>query len=153
MDEKNIKLFAIWCARQVQHLMKDQRSIDALDIAERFFNNKCTIEELHAAADDADDAARNAVYAAATAVTCAADAVAYAARAAADAVIYATDAVTYAARADAYAAAATHDAITYTAVAAHDDAARATAHAVNKQIDKLLDFFQTQEKGLDYDWS
>jgi len=35
---KEIRLFAVWCARQVQHLMTDPRSIAALDIAERFAN-------------------------------------------------------------------------------------------------------------------
>ena len=28
------RLFAVWCARQVQHLMTDPRSIEALDVAE-----------------------------------------------------------------------------------------------------------------------
>jgi hypothetical protein len=27
------RLFAVWCARQVQHVMKDPRSIAALDVA------------------------------------------------------------------------------------------------------------------------
>ena len=34
--DKEIRLFAVWCARQVQHLLKDQRSLDALDIVERY---------------------------------------------------------------------------------------------------------------------
>ena len=32
------RLFAVSCARQVQHLMIDPRSITALDVAERFAN-------------------------------------------------------------------------------------------------------------------
>ena len=33
--DREIRLFAVWCARQVQHLMTDPRSIAALDVAER----------------------------------------------------------------------------------------------------------------------
>ena len=33
--DREWRLFAVWCARQVQHLMTDQRSLDALDVAER----------------------------------------------------------------------------------------------------------------------
>ena len=43
------RLFGVWCARQVQHLMTDQRSLDALDVAERFANGEATEEELAAA--------------------------------------------------------------------------------------------------------
>lgn len=41
--------FAVWCARQVQHLMDDQRSIDALDAAEAHSKGLITDEELAAA--------------------------------------------------------------------------------------------------------
>ena len=47
--EREARLFAVWCARQVQHLMKDQRSIDALDIAEKFANGEATQDQLDAA--------------------------------------------------------------------------------------------------------
>ena len=47
--DKEIRLFAVWCARQVQHLMTDQRSVSALDVAERFANGDATKEELDAA--------------------------------------------------------------------------------------------------------
>ncbi len=43
------RLFAVWCARQVQHLMKDPRSIAALDVAERYAHGQATEEELAAA--------------------------------------------------------------------------------------------------------
>ena len=43
------RLYAVWCARQVQHLMTDQRSIDALDVAERHANGLATDSELAAA--------------------------------------------------------------------------------------------------------
>ena len=55
--DREIRLFAVWCARQVQHLMKDQRSLDALDVAERYANGEATKSELTAAADTARAAA------------------------------------------------------------------------------------------------
>jgi len=51
------RLFAVWCVRQVQHLMPDKRSIDALDVAERYANGEATIDELVAARDAAAYAA------------------------------------------------------------------------------------------------
>jgi len=42
------RLFAVWCARQVQHLMTDPRSVAALDVAERHANGAATDEELKA---------------------------------------------------------------------------------------------------------
>ncbi len=57
ISERTMRLFAVWCARQVQHLMTDQRSLDALDVAERYAHGKATKEEL--------DAARAAAWAAA----------------------------------------------------------------------------------------
>jgi hypothetical protein len=55
--EKEARLYAVACARRVQHLMKDQRSIDALDVAERYAHGKATIEQLKASRDAAWDAA------------------------------------------------------------------------------------------------
>ena len=58
--DKEIRLYAVWCARQVQHLIKDPRSLVALDVAERFANGEATKEELaeaEAAAMDARDSA------------------------------------------------------------------------------------------------
>jgi hypothetical protein len=63
--DREIRLYSVWCARQVQHLMTDQRSIDALDVAERFANGLATQAELDAAWDAAGDAARAAAWAAA----------------------------------------------------------------------------------------
>ncbi|WP_420921528.1 hypothetical protein [Burkholderia glumae] len=48
--DRDARLFAVWCARQVEHLMEDQRSKDALDVAERFANSEATEKELAAAA-------------------------------------------------------------------------------------------------------
>ena len=58
--DREIRLYAVWCARQVQHLMMDKRSLDALDVAERFANGQATEAELDAACDAAWDAAWDA---------------------------------------------------------------------------------------------
>jgi len=75
--------------RQVQHLMKDERSIKALEVGERYSKGEATDEELKQAATDAaaayvyaaaaDAAATYAAYTAATYAAYAAVAVAYAA--------------------------------------------------------------------------
>jgi hypothetical protein len=97
VSERVMRLFAVWCARQVQHLMKDERSLKALDVAEAFANGNATREELSAARaaagaaawdaarDAAWDAARDAAWAAArdAARAAARDAARAAARAAA----------------------------------------------------------------------
>ena len=59
------RLYAVWCARQVQHLMTDPRSIAALDVAERYATGEATDDELMAAGDAAWDAAGDAAWAAA----------------------------------------------------------------------------------------
>lgn len=92
IDLKILTGAKVKCARLVQHLMKDQRSLDALDVAEKFSNGLATRKELNAAAYAADDAADTAAYSAA-------DSAAYAAYAAA----YAADADAYADAAAAYA--------------------------------------------------
>ena len=61
------RLFAVWCAKQVQHLMTHHQSVDALDVAERHANGQATDEELHAAYNAAKDAARVAARASAAA--------------------------------------------------------------------------------------
>ena len=69
VTDRELRLIAVKCARQVQHLMKDERSINTLDVAERFANGEATQEELTAARaaawDAAWDAARAAAWAAA----------------------------------------------------------------------------------------
>ena len=49
ISERVLRLFAVWCARQVQHLMKDPRSIAALDVAQRFAMGEASKDELYAA--------------------------------------------------------------------------------------------------------
>ena len=55
--DREIRLYAVWCARQVQHLMTDKRSLDALDVAERYANGLATADDLAAAIADAWSAA------------------------------------------------------------------------------------------------
>ncbi len=49
ISAKQLRLFAVWCAKQVQHLITDERSIRALEVAERFANGKASLEELNTA--------------------------------------------------------------------------------------------------------
>jgi hypothetical protein len=88
-DLQAITLAKAHCANTVRHLMKDERSKNAIDVAIAFGNGNATREELNAAAY-----AAYAAYAAAYAYA-AADAAAYAAAYAyayADAAAYAADA-------------------------------------------------------------
>jgi hypothetical protein len=65
--DREARLYAVWCARQVQHLMTDPRSLTVLDVAERHANGEATDKELDAAWDAAWAAARDAAWAAQTA--------------------------------------------------------------------------------------
>ena len=53
IDDKTMRLFAVWCARSVQHLMSDPRSVAAIDVAEKFANGNATEAELVAARTEA----------------------------------------------------------------------------------------------------
>lgn len=76
--DRDLRLYAVWCARQVQHLRTDKRSLDALNVAERYANGEATDDELdyassaawyaarYAARYAASDAARDAAWAAAS---------------------------------------------------------------------------------------
>ena len=77
------RLFAVWCATQVKHLMTDERSLNALVVAENFANGLATQEEL----DAASDAALAVVVSAARVEGPAARVAAAAARVASDAVL------------------------------------------------------------------
>ena len=93
IDDKTLRLFAVWCCRQVQHLTTDPRSVAAVDCAEKFAHGEATKDELAAARDAAwaavwdaaGDAAEAAAWAAAWAAarTAAWDAAGDAARTAA----------------------------------------------------------------------
>ena len=75
------RLFAVWCAEQVKHLMTDERSLNAFVVARNHANGLATDAELNAARAAAWDAARAAAWDAAGAA--AGDAAWDAARAAA----------------------------------------------------------------------
>ena len=63
-NDKTERLFAVWCARSTPMrdgrttsvLLTDQRSMGALEVAERFAHGNATAEELAAARDSARDA-------------------------------------------------------------------------------------------------
>ena len=65
--DRTWRLYAVWCARRVQHLMNDPRSVAALDVAERHAMDAATDEELLAAREAAWAAAREAAWEAARA--------------------------------------------------------------------------------------
>jgi hypothetical protein len=67
LSEKDLRLFAVWCTREVLKLIEnsDERIVEACNVAERYANGQATKEELlavHHAAHDAADAARAALY-------------------------------------------------------------------------------------------
>lgn len=66
--DREIRLYMVWCVRQVQHLMSDPRSLAALDVAERFANGEATDTERDAAWAAAWDAAGDAARASAVAM-------------------------------------------------------------------------------------
>lgn len=60
LSDKTLRLFAVACCREIQHLMKDPRSIRALDVAEAYALGKATEEELMEARGRAWDASSTA---------------------------------------------------------------------------------------------
>ena len=58
--EPNIRMYAIWCAKQVEHQMTDKRSKNALVVAQNHALGLATDDELRAAGAAAWDAARAA---------------------------------------------------------------------------------------------
>lgn len=61
--DREIRLYAVWCARRVQRYMTDQRSIAALKIAERYALNEASDADL----EMAETSAKAALWARATA--------------------------------------------------------------------------------------
>ena len=123
MSDKDMRLFAVWCAREALKLLKnpDPRSLNACDVAERFANGQATGDELDAACSAARYADRSPARYAAWSAACSA-----ARSAASDA---ASDAAWSAACSAAWSAACS---------AASDAASDAARDA---QIDKLLTYF------------
>jgi hypothetical protein len=62
LTDRELRIFAVWSARQVQHLITDARSLAALDVAERHAKGQATDQELAAARAEAGDAARDAAW-------------------------------------------------------------------------------------------
>lgn len=85
IDAPEVRLFAVRCVRQIQHLLTDERSLHALDVSEAYAVGEATKDELSAAWGAAWAAAWDAAgYAAEDAARAAAEAAARdAARAAA----------------------------------------------------------------------
>jgi hypothetical protein len=63
IDDRTLRLFAVWCVRQALALVTtpDPRSVNVCDVAERFANGQATREELRAAGIAAVAAAKEAV--------------------------------------------------------------------------------------------
>jgi hypothetical protein len=59
--DTKIRLFIVSVARRVQHLMKDKRSINAIDVAERYAKGKAIEEELSESCSAAKVAESSAV--------------------------------------------------------------------------------------------
>ena len=57
LDDRTLRLFAVWCARQVRTLTDNPFSLATIDVAERHANGLATDEELAAARDAAESAA------------------------------------------------------------------------------------------------
>ena len=136
LSGKELRLFATCCARQVQHLMKDSRSIKALDVAEKYANGEASKSDL----TEANAAAFAAAAAAAAAYDAAYDAAYARAADAARAAAFAADDA--AADDAAYDAAYATRAAIFAAFAANDDTANADAHEA--QIDKLSEIFKSR---------
>lgn len=62
LTEKELRMFAVFCARSVQHLLRDPRSHTAIEVGERYAQGKATVEELKNARADALVVARAEAY-------------------------------------------------------------------------------------------
>lgn len=67
IDAPEVRFFAVRCVRQIQHLISDERSLNALDVSEAYAVGEATKDELSAAWDAAEAAAGYAAWYAARA--------------------------------------------------------------------------------------
>jgi hypothetical protein len=135
LSEKDLILFAVWCAREALKLIEnpDERSVEACNVAERYANGEVTKEEFLAVRDADFNAARYAFVSAS----------AYAARAAANAATAARAAANAATAARAVYFAAIDTVSNDAADAAADAAYDATYNATRtSQLDQLLTYFE-----------
>jgi hypothetical protein len=157
LSEKDLRLFAVWCARESLKLIAnpDKRSVNACNVVEKYANGEATKEELNVAyiaayevADSLTDAASAAFYDADSLADVdyiayyAARAAASAARAAATTAFYDANvylAVTSAARVVYFAAYAARDTVSNDSSYAADVAYDANR---SSQLDKLLTYFE-----------
>lgn len=51
MSPKDLRLFAVWCVRLIECFLDDKRSINALNVAEKFANGAALFQELYNARD------------------------------------------------------------------------------------------------------
>jgi hypothetical protein len=127
LSDKDLRLFAVWCAREALKLIEDpdERSVEACNVAEKYANDEATKEELDAAYDAASSA--RSAYAANGDIT------AYAPYFAASSAAYAANVsnINYAGNAASYAA----DVAACNAIADRDDVRTA-------QVDQLLTYFE-----------
>ena len=57
LDDRTLRLFAVLCAKQARHLMKDERSLKALDVAQAYLEGEASEDDLASATDAAHAAA------------------------------------------------------------------------------------------------
>jgi hypothetical protein len=129
LPDRELRLFACWCVRQVWHLLTDERSRNAVEVSERFSDGLATKEELFVARNAAWAARATASAAASDAAWAAASTAAWAAASDAARAV-ASDAAWAAASTAARAAAwSASDAAWATASAAASDAAWSASDA------------------------